>query len=137
MERVLELLNRKNHFLEKFLTLNEREKINFSLGNFDSLDFFYQQRESILEILTGIDTELIELSEDLMPSEEGSREASRLMAVKNEYVKQIVSQDLEIMGFIENEKTQIIRELQKIKVSKKAVRQYKSPSFRNIVDEEA
>lgn len=137
MDRVLELLNRKNHFLEKFLSLNEQEKVGFSKGDFESLDFFYQQRESILEIITGIDTELIEISANVETTEELSREATKLMAIKDEYVKHIVSQDLEILGFIENEKTQIIKELQKIKVSKKAVSQYKSPLFKNIVDEEA
>ena len=51
MLRIINLLNQKNHFLEKFYSINETELLNFSKGNFDNLEDFYQSRERILSIV--------------------------------------------------------------------------------------
>lgn len=51
MLRIIDLLNQKNHFLEKFYTLNENEILNFASGIFDNLESFYQSREKILELI--------------------------------------------------------------------------------------
>jgi len=141
MLRIINLLEEKNHYLEKFYALNEVEIVNFSLGNFDNLESFYNTRERILEILKYIDGQL-----DLVNTEtqdlnqfslEDRRQVREAMNIKDEYVGRIIEQDLEVLSFIEAAKSNIIRELQDVRRVRKAVSGYKSPTFTNRLDEEA
>jgi hypothetical protein len=141
MLRIINLLEEKNHYLEKFYALNETEIINFSLGNFENLERFYNTRERILEILKYIDGQLDLVNsetEDLSQfSPEDRRQVREAMNIKDEYVGRIIEQDLEVLAFIEAAKSNIIRELQDVRRVRKAVGGYKSPTFTNRLDEEA
>jgi hypothetical protein len=44
-------MEQKNHYLEKFYTVNETSLQNFLNDNYNEINEFYNQRESILEIL--------------------------------------------------------------------------------------
>jgi hypothetical protein len=128
MIRIITLLNQKNHYFEKFYSLNEGEIINFAKGDFDNLEPFYQMRDKILEIIKYIDSEL----ESAQRTMEGAmtmevkREVREALAIKDEYVNRILAQDLEILACIETAKSNIIRELQNIRQTKRAVGRYKS-----------
>lgn len=138
MLRIVTLLNQKNHYLEKFYTANETELLNFSQGNFESLEQFYQDREKLLEIIRYIDQQIEQEPVNAAEiSAEQKREISTSLAVKDEYVTRILAQDLEILTCIESAKSSIIRELREIKRTKKAVGGYKSKTFTNRLDEEA
>lgn len=138
MLRIVQLLQQKNHYLEKFYSLNETEILNFSQGNFDNLESFYNTREKILENLRYIDSQMDLQNQDLdkIPAEEG-RLVKQELAVKDEYVARIIDQDLEVLACIEAAKSNIIRELQDVRRARKAVGGYKSPSFNKRLDEEA
>ena len=58
--RVVDLLNQKNHYLEKFYALNESEISVMAQGEFENLNSFYQTREQILEVIQYIDRQLFE-----------------------------------------------------------------------------
>lgn len=139
MLRIITLLNQKNHYLEKFYSLNETELINFSAGVFDNLEDFYQAREKILEMVKYLDAELERAQKDVqgVPSADQKRELREALAIKEEYVSRILSQDLEILSCIESAKSDIIRELQEIRRTKKAVGSYKSRTPDRRLDEEA
>jgi len=133
-----ELLNQKNHYLEKFYSLNESELLNFSVGQFDNLESFYQTREKLLEMIKYMDGEIDKVqAQDAMPSNEQKRELREALAVKEEYVNRILSQDLEILSCIESAKSNIIRELQELRRTKKVVGSYKSQTKDYRLDEEA
>lgn len=142
MRRIVLLLNEKNHYLEKFYALNEKELKNFVLGNFDTLEAFYETRERILEIIRYLDSQVdgvrleFEMGSRDTPAEfkELLREA---LSIKDLYVKKIIEQDLSVLSCIESAKSEIIRELQDIRKNKKAVAGYKTPTFRQRLDEEA
>lgn len=139
MKRIIDLLNHKNHFLEKFYSLNEEQLLCLAKSDFGYLEDFYQGRESILESIRYIDSE-IEIAQDaevVAPSDLEKREVATCLAIKEEYVSRILAQDLEILACIEAEKSTIIRELQEVKRSKKAVSSYKSKAFTSRLDEEA
>ena len=142
MLRIITLLNQKNHYLEKFYSLNEAEILNFSQGFFENLESFYKNRESILEMIKFLDAELDQVQRNTGEAEaqsmkiETRREIQAAMAVKDEYVNRILAQDLEILSCIENAKTLIIRELQEVKKNKKVVGSYKSKTFNRRLDEE-
>lgn len=141
MVRLISLLNEKNHYLEKFFSLNEIELGNFQEGNFDSIESFYQSREKILEIISYMDGEIgklqVEQDDPFAPSQLEKNQVLECLAVKDEYVKRILAMDLEILACIENAKNGIIRELKDLKNSKKAIGGYKAPQHRNRLNEEA
>jgi hypothetical protein len=141
MLRIINLLEEKNHYLEKFYSLNETEIINFSHGNFDNLESFYNTREKILEILKYIDGQLDQVQSGMQEltgiSTEERRQIKEHLAVKDEYVSRIIDQDLEVLTCIEAAKSNIIRELQDVRRVRKAVGGYKSPTFSKRLDEEA
>ena len=56
--RLITLVYEKNHYLEKFYSLNERELVNFLAGNFENLEGFYQSREQILEMIRYVDMQI-------------------------------------------------------------------------------
>ncbi len=142
MLRIITLLNQKNHYLEKFYSMNEVEILNFSQGIFDNLETFYKNRESILEMIKYLDSELDLVQRNTADAEaqamkaEDRRQMQSAMAIKDEYVNRILSQDLEILSCIENAKTMIIRELQEVRKNKKAMGGYKSKTFNRRLDEE-
>ena len=58
MKRILALMEQKNHYLEKFCTLNEDEIARFMEDNYENLEPFYNQREQILELIRYIDNQI-------------------------------------------------------------------------------
>jgi len=141
MEKVVELLNEKNIHLEKFYQLNQDEILNFSEDNFDNLESFYNKREGLLNLIRKID-EIIDASNYSFEVSENieakfKKEILELLDYKNDLVTKILSQDLQILSFIENAKSGIIKELTQVRAAKKAVGAYKSGAKVNELDEEA
>ncbi len=139
MLRIISLLNQKNHYLEKFYSLNETELLNFAAGDFGRLEDFYQTREKILEMIKYLDQELDRTQGESLPpaTNDHKRDIREALAIKEEYVNRILSQDLEILSCIESAKSNIIRELQDIRRTKRAVNGYKSKMRDQQLDEEA
>ncbi len=138
MLRIISLLNHKNHYLEKFYSINENEILNFAKGDFKNVESFYQNREKILEAVRYIDSEIdVAQTKEIVIDAIQRRDMAAALSVKEEYVSRILAQDLEILATIESAKSNIIRELQEIRRTKKAVGSYRSRSFTNRLDEEA
>lgn len=138
MLRIVTLLDKKNHFLEKFYTINETELLNFAQSNFDNLESFYQSREKILSLIRYLDEQIDQLQGDpsLEVSDQARRKTAEALAIKEEYVNRILAQDLEILACIEQAKSNIIRELQEIRRTRRVVGSYKSKTFTKRLDEE-
>ncbi len=146
MTRIVQLLTQKNHYLEKFYSVNEDELLNFQVGNFDNIEAFYQTRERILETVRYIDDQIAALQKEMPDLVEGEtvhveasvrQEAREHLAIRDEYVNRIVAQDLEILSCIERAKSEIIRELRDIRKNKKAFSGYKSGAQSHRLNEEA
>ncbi len=116
MEILIDLMNRKNSFLEKFYTINEAELLNFSADDFGNLEPFYQCRENILRLIGRID----DLVEDHLKSIDTSLPREIRLQIqscldkKDELAKKIVDQDLQIITAIEKKKSGIITELKSV-----------------------
>lgn len=137
MSRIITLLNEKNHYLEKFYALNEKELNHFAQGNFGNIESFYQMREGILEVLQYIDSEIGALPHQGSETDaELKRQIADALNVKDEYVARIIEQDIQVLSCIESAKNSIIRELQDVRNGRKAVRGYKSKTFDQILNEE-
>jgi hypothetical protein len=127
MEQVIRLLQEKNEYLEQFYSVNEHELINFAGGDFDHLESFYQVRDKILELVRCVDGLINEYNtEDMSPkvTAEHKSQVEFLLNEKDRLVKAILTQDLQIMEFIEREKSKIIRELSSTRQARKAVGAY-------------
>lgn len=137
----MDLLNQKNHYLEKFFALNESSFKRFMVGDFDSIEQFYQDREKILEIMSYLESQIeiiqVQNSDSLPANEDYRSQIKNALDIKNEYVRRIVIQDLEILSCIETTKSHIIKELGEIQKARKGVKGYKSPTFNQRLDEEA
>lgn len=139
MKRIVTLLNEKNHYLEKFFSINESHLAKFIKGQLDDLENFYNSREKILEIIRYIDSQIhtVQSAEDHLPLAVHIRESVKeALAIKDLYVAKILEQDLSILSCIESAKSEIIRELQDLRKFKKGVTGYKTPTFKQRVDEE-
>lgn len=139
-QKLVELLDEKNQYLEKFFELNETELHNFADGYFDNVEAFYQSREKILDIVRCIDAlvddEVAAIEENVVtPSIRA--EIQDLMEHKDRLAKQILAQDLRVLAAIEDEKSNIIRELKNTKQSRKLVNAYHSGQTAHQLDEEA
>lgn len=121
MEILIDLMNRKNSFLEKFYTINEAELLNFSADDFDNLEAFYQCRENILRLIKRID-DLLEdhlKSIDTNLSREVKMQIQSCLDRKDDLAKKIVDQDLQIITAIEQKKSGIISELKSVQNTRK------------------
>ena len=141
MKRIATLLNEKNHYLEKFYSLNETELENFVRGQFENLDYFYKTREKILEVVRYLDSQIVAVrvesdSEVANCAADVKQAIKEALYIKDQYVEKIIEQDLKVLSCIESAKSEIIRELQDIRKNKKAVNGYKSPTFKQRLDEE-
>jgi hypothetical protein len=139
--RIISLLNEKNHYLEKFYSLNEVELVNFAQGQFDNLQSFYQTREKILDVLKYVDSQIDrahnEMSPDTVMAQSDRQQIKESLSIKDEYVSRIIEQDLQVLACIETAKNSIIRELQDVRRNKKAIGGYKSKIQDTYLDEEA
>ncbi len=131
MIRLIQFLNEKNHFLEKFYTLNESQLVRMGDGLFDELETFYNQREDLLKIIKYIDAEIHKSHEThkemaVQFTEEQKNEIYSCLRTKEAYAKRILEQDLQVLGLIDDAKSNIIRELQGVQKARKAMAGYKT-----------
>lgn len=138
MDRVIALLREKNHHLEKYYWVNEQELINFGAGNFDSVEEFYQARDVILDMIRKIESLIEEENSTLsgQASDDQRSEVELLLRSKDELVKSILAQDLQVLAYIEREKSNIIRELRANATAKRAVGAYANSERLKNLDQE-
>jgi hypothetical protein len=130
MMRLAQFLNEKNHFLEKFYSLNEGQIERMQKGLFDDLEEFYNKREDLLKIIKYVDAEIYKAHQihkemSIEFSELEKRNIREALKAKEVYAKNILEQDLVILGMIDMAKSEIIKELKGIQKSKKALQGYK------------
>ena len=126
MERVIALLKEKNFYLEKFFAINEHELINFGAGDFENVEAFYQARDKILDLVRCIDGLIEEENARTVTpvTTEQRKQAEGILKQKDEWVKAIVTQDLQLLEYVEKEKSNIIRELKTNQAARRAVGAY-------------
>lgn len=137
MTRIISLFQQKTHYLEKFCEANEEALALFSKGQFETLEAFYQRREDIIKVLHYIDSQLGQAQEEIKdPTREDREILKAALTEKDRFVNRIMKQDLEILTYIDQAKTEIIRELQDLRRSKSAIGKYKSGIQQRRIDEE-
>lgn len=125
--RIIQLLEQKNHFLEKLLSLNELQASLLRTGEIDTLDEFYERREKIMDTIQYIDGQLRQCyhDEENLSGEQVSQ-VKKLLFIKDEYVKRILEQEVMILSLMDEIKTQLLREWTETKEQRKALQGYHS-----------
>lgn len=128
--KTIQLLNEKNHFLEKFYSLNEKQLIQLSASQFENIEYFYNQREDILKIIKYIDSEIVrahndELAMNIIASAQDHEAVKECLRIKDIFVNRIIEQDIQIISLIERLKSNIIKELKTVRHARKAMAGYK------------
>ena len=131
MNRTIQLMNEKIHFLEKFFSLNEKQIVRLESGLFDQIESFYNQRENLLKIIKYIDAEINKyqmLASDLKAevTKADKKMITECLLTKDRYVERILDQDIQILAMIDQAKSNIIKELKEVRNGKKAMAGYKS-----------
>ncbi|MES2857502.1 MAG: hypothetical protein V4692_16645 [Bdellovibrionota bacterium] len=131
------MLREKNDYLERFHAINEHEIINFTAGEFDNVEAFYQARDKILELIRFIDGLIAEENTRIATgvTNQIRAEVDMLLKKKDDIVGTILSQDLQIMEYIEKEKSNIIRELRSNGQARRAVGAYAVVERAKLVEE--
>jgi hypothetical protein len=133
MEHVLKLIQERNSYLRKFYTINKAELFRLGEGDFTRLEFFYKNRENLLDMIShmesSIETKLkvIPVAQAISPTVKS--EVREELDFKDQIISEILKQDVEILSIIEKTKNQIIKELQAVGKTKQAVGSYHSESI--------
>ena len=140
MQKLVQLLKEKNHFLAKFCDLNESELANFADGDFNNVETFYGSRERVLDIIRCIDAliddEMGRTSNDEVTAQI-KEEIQSILREKDMLAREILAQDLRVLAAIEAEKSNIIRELQQSKANRRVISADRSGPAAPQLDEEA
>lgn len=115
MQDVIEYLEMKNHYYEKFYSVTTKLLDAASQNQWKDLNFFVDSRERILSILRSFDVK-IEQAMSKYRDNDRTLEAYRLKVKslfqkRSEWAQRIVNQDLKLISAIDDFKTETIREL--------------------------
>lgn len=117
MEDVLQYLEMKNHYYEKFFSITKAFLEQINRNDWDDLEFFVDNRERILSIIRSFDFQISKAMEQRLVSDEETdkyREGVKLiMEKRSQIAAKIVALDLEVISRIDDYKTDTIKELKK------------------------
>ena len=138
MQKLLHFMAERNKYLEKYYSINESEISRFHSGDFEGIDLFYANREAILEIIDVIESHINQNIESIEtePAQMIKNEINNMLQFKDEIIKRILKQDLDLISCIDKEKTKLIIEMQDTKKNKKAISSYKGGVKKSKFDKE-
>jgi hypothetical protein len=117
MEEVLQYLEMKNHYYEKFYSITQKFLDQIARNNWKDLDFFVDSRERILNIIRSFDVRISQAVECLSPQKkfnEVDREVmNKMMIRRRKIADKILELDLQVIAAIDEYKNETIRELKK------------------------
>lgn len=117
MEEVIQYLELKNHYYEKFFTVTQKFLDQVARNDWTNMDFFVDSRERILNIIRSFDAKISSAVEkNRNESKTSSSETVRLKKIMSErqtMADKILELDLQLISAIDEYKNETIRELKK------------------------
>ncbi len=117
MEEVIHYLELKNQYYEKFYSMTVKFLERSELDEWEGLEFFVDNRERILNIIRSYDFKIASKFETLdltSANLEHYRErVKNLLDLRTNWVKKIITLDLDLIAKVEDVKSDTIRELKK------------------------
>jgi hypothetical protein len=135
MEEVIYYLELKNQYYEKFLSITEKFLAHVQQDQWDSIDYFVDNRERILNIIRSYDCKIAELFQQIDVTsarlETYSNRVKDLLERREALGKRIMDQDLELIGRIDEVRTDTIKELKKTQDATQKIHSFASPLAEN------
>jgi hypothetical protein len=117
MEEVIEYLQMKNHYYEKFYSLTAKFLAQVQKNNWDDISFFVDNRERLLNIIRSFDYKISRVFDESQLSEGAlvklRPQVKALLDKRAELASKIVNIDLELISKIDEYKSDAIRDLKK------------------------
>lgn len=117
MDDVLQYLEMKNHYYEKFFALSKKFLDQVSMGKWDDLEYFVDNRERILSIIRSFDFQISKAMEGRKVTEDETSQYKEsiktFLGKRTELAAKIVALDLELISRIDDHKSDTIKELKK------------------------
>lgn len=117
MEEVLQYLEMKNHYYEKFYSVTQKFLDQIAKNDWNNLDFFVDSRERILNIIRSFDAKIshaVERIKDRMETTDSDKALmSKMMGARRVIADKILELDLQLISAIDEYKSETIRELKK------------------------
>jgi|LakMenE01Jun11ns_1017448.scaffolds.fasta_scaffold9824672_1 ClpP class serine protease len=117
MEEVLQYLEMKNHYYEKFYSITQKFLDHIARNDWKDMEFFVDSRERILNIIRSFDAKISKAVETSQKKKSFSDEErslmSKMMAKRKVLADKIVDLDLQVIAAIDDYKNETIRELKK------------------------
>jgi L-cysteine desulfidase len=131
MTNIFDLLERRNEYFLRFLLLSQSFREKVFRGDLNDLELFYDNRESIINIIEHINTRLNEevenFDEKKYPiTKQAKTTVKSCLDYRDELVKKILDVDLELMVALDREKDKVIEELKQVGKTHKTFSSYKS-----------
>lgn len=132
MEEVIYYLELKNTYYEKFLSITEKFLLQVQQDQWDNMDYFVDNRERILNIIRSYDFKIAELFHQIDVAstklETYSTRVKELLERREVLGKKIMDQDLELIGKIDEVRTETIRDLKQTQETGQKLHSFTSPA---------
>jgi hypothetical protein len=131
MEEVIYYLELKNTYYEKFLSVSEKFLSQVTADRWDNIDYFVDNRERILNIIRSYDFKIAELFHQVDVGsnhvETYGNRVKELLERRETLGKKIMDQDLELIGKIDEVRSETIRDLKKTQDTGQKLHSFASP----------
>ncbi len=132
MEEVIYYLELKNTYYEKFLSVTAKFLDQIQQERWENLDYFVDNRERILNIIRSYDFKISELFQqvdiDSNRLEAYSPRVKELLEKREALGKKIVDQDLELIGKMEDVRSETIRDLKRTQETGRKLQSFSTPA---------
>jgi len=117
MEEVIQYLEMKNHYYEKFYTVTQKFLDQIARNEWGNLEFFVDSRERILSIIRSFDAKISNAMEKVKgrgnTKEVDKNLLKKMMDERKNLGDKILELDLQLIAAIDDYKNETIRELKK------------------------
>jgi hypothetical protein len=117
MQEVLEYLQMKNHYYEKFYSLTHKFMEQVEKNNWEDIQFFVDNRERLLNIIRSFDHKIASVFDKSKLSDEEMTklkpQVKELLEKRTAIANRIVALDLQLISRIDEHKSETIRELKR------------------------
>jgi hypothetical protein len=132
MQEVLECLEMKNHYYQKFLSVTMKLLDNARKEDWEDIDFYVDNRERLLNIIRSFDFKISKALEKFTLSEKEKihykDQVKTLLGKRKEIADNIIKADLEIISRIDEMKNETIKTLKKTQETEQQINLFQKPN---------
>ncbi|MBN1114547.1 MAG: hypothetical protein JXA66_04345 [Oligoflexia bacterium] len=130
MKEVLRLLELKNEYLEKYLTITKAFVMGLEDGNYEDLELLKENRENIIGIIDHIDEKIAVLAEKIEEADPSlTQSAKSAFFLKEKLVEELLKTDSKLFELINLRKEEILSDINDLRDVKEALKSYESTAF--------